>query len=227
MSNTSLHILNGQCLYDYLETNNLFKEGIYIPFNEAMCVGKVTDLPFTSSFIAKSPRVHHITASDYEAITLNPLAPLLQTDLNKHFDEIHLYFDHDMFCQMNLLTLLAYLDTMHFTGKVNFHLIYTDFINKDLQTIQIYPLSCSGYADIYKKVFMKKEIPSAPLMPVLQKGIRLYLNTFDDDWEVLTFIKEHKNLSDRKLAALLLQTFTAYGLGDVQYLDLINKVRLN
>ena len=74
---------------------------------------------------------------------------------------------------------------------------------------------------------MKKEIPSAPLMPVLQKGIRLYLNTFDDDWEVLTFIKEHKNLSDRKLAALLLQTFTAYGLGNVQYLDLINKVRLN
>ena len=73
MSNTSLHILNGQCLYDYLETNNLFKEGIYIPFNEAMCVGKVTDLPFTSSFIAKRPRVHHITASDYEAITLNPL----------------------------------------------------------------------------------------------------------------------------------------------------------
>lgn len=230
MSSPILHILNGQCLYDYFKTHHLFNGDTYIPFNEAMCAGEVTALPFTDSFIASRPGVHQVTASDYETITLAALAPLLQPHLNDHFNEIHLYFDNDMFCQINLLTLLAYLDTRHFKGIVQFHLIHKDFANKDFINsssldIQIYPLTCTGYAKLYEQVLIQKQMPTTLLIPILQKGISLYLSTFDENWEVLNFIKSHQDLSEQSLVKLLLQTFKDYGLGDTQYIEVIKKAR--
>jgi len=46
----TLNILNGQAMYGYFKQHNLDKNGIYVPFNEAMCTGKVTEDIFSSQF---------------------------------------------------------------------------------------------------------------------------------------------------------------------------------
>ena len=38
----TLNILNGQSMHHYFKQHYFDEEGVYVPFNEAMCVGEVT-----------------------------------------------------------------------------------------------------------------------------------------------------------------------------------------
>ncbi|HHU59913.1 TPA: hypothetical protein GXZ34_03215 [bacterium] len=104
-----LEILNGQVMYDHF--NNLKNNNsIYVPFNEAMCEGPPHIDIFSDAFITDRCKSLGVTYLEYKKITLEPLEPLLD---NK-FKEVILWFDEDMFCQINMLTILAYLDQNNF-----------------------------------------------------------------------------------------------------------------
>ncbi len=61
---------------------------------------------FSDEFVKIRAKVHHVTPVQYYEHALKPLQPLL----NKNFTHISMWFDYDMFCQINLLTILAWLD---------------------------------------------------------------------------------------------------------------------
>lgn len=82
-----LNILNGQSMYDYFKQNHLDVNGLYLPFNEAMCVGEVTSDIFFSQFNKFRCDAHNVTIQQYNELTLKPLQLLF----DNQFSEIVLY----------------------------------------------------------------------------------------------------------------------------------------
>jgi hypothetical protein len=211
-----LNILNGQVMYDYFKMHGLDKNGIYIPFNEAMCAGEVTSDIFSSQFNTCRSNTHNVTMDKYDEITLRPLQVLFE---NK-FSHIVLWFDNDMFCQINLLTLLAYLDQIKYSNNVTFNLVdYKYKISNQLE------LCVKGYHAIYEQVMINKFIPGNLQLSVMKNGIRLYFEYLRDENEITSFVRQNISLKDEVLLIRLLEEFPQYGLGDTQYLQLIDKCR--
>lgn len=212
----TLNILNGQAMYDYFKKTRHIKDEVMVPFNEAMCYGQASEDIFSEKFIHVRSQSLNVPIDQYKEITLEPLSPLF----SKTPTLLTLWFDTDMFCQINVLTLLAWLDQNNFHQSV---LIYTvddqfDIINKE----RVEP---KGYKALYRHVVLNKSMPEHVELPYLNKGIKLYLNYLQPDGELITFINEHKALPENELVALLLRKFTHYGLGDIQYLEIIKNNR--
>ncbi len=93
-----------------------------------------------------------------------------------------------MFCQINLLILLAYLDYSGFKGEVLFNLVGNEF--KLLDTYNIY---VEGYYEIYKRVIINKKEVIDVKIDTLKEGIKLYLEFSKSENEIITYIKNHKN----------------------------------
>lgn len=211
-----LNILNGQLMYDYFKKNHLNENGIYVPFNEAMCVGEASPDIFCSQFIKCRCEAHHITIEQYNQITLTPLQPLFKNQ----FSNIFLWFDDDMFCQINLLTILAYLDQINYSSKVTINLI-----NHEFKVIDHFELGVKGYYKLYKQVIINRCTHENIDLYIIENGIRLYLEYLKEENEIITYIKQHENLHSNILVKDLLKTFPEYGLGDTQYIQLINMCR--
>lgn len=211
-----LNILNGQAMYDYFMQNHLNKDGVYIPFNEAMCVGSVSSVIFSNQFIRCRCDAHHVSLKLYNEITLEPLKSIFK---NK-FANIDLWFDDDMFCQINLITILAFLDQIEYKGSVTFNLI-----NLDYKVINCFKINVKGYKEIYKQVLINKCMPENNVLPEMEKGIKLYFEYLKEENEITSYIRQHKNLDCNILLKELLNNFRQYGLGDTQYMQLIKKCR--
>jgi len=211
-----LNILNGQVMLDYFRQHQFDKAGVYIPFNEAMCVGKVTEDIFSYQFNKCRCDAHNITLEQYNEQTLKPLSVLF----NKRFSNIVLWFDDDMFCQINLLTILAYLDQTEYTGEAVFNLVDYGF-----NIVDRFELDIRGYHEIYKEVMINKRIPGKIGLPVLEKGIELYFEYIKEDNEIIEYIRQNNKLETGVLLEELYKRFRRYGLGDFQYIQLIEKYR--
>lgn len=216
MDKKVINILNGQIMYDYFKINNIVTDGVNIPFNEAMCIGEVSEDIFLDDFINKRCNIHKVSLDKYREITLNNLKPLITLD----FEKIILWFEDDMFCQINLLTLLAYLDYSCFKGEVFFNLVGNEF--KLLYTYNIY---VEGYYEIYKRVMIDKKEVIDVKIDTLKEGIKLYLEFSKSENEIITYIKNHKNDDKDILLNNLFNIFSKYGLGDTQYIDMISKIK--
>ena len=72
-----------------------------------MCANPTTSPIFSEEFNKLRATGHQVALQEYEQVTLNPLKPLLTND----YQCIVLWFGDDMFCQMNLLTVLAFPGT--------------------------------------------------------------------------------------------------------------------
>ena len=120
---TRLNVVNGMAMLSYLTTNKIEMDGEVVPFNEGMCDGETVEDIFSGEFEMERCIVHGVGVEEYEDIVINPLAPLFTVE----YDELHLFFDEDMFCQINLITLLAYLDSNSYDGNIALHLIDYDF----------------------------------------------------------------------------------------------------
>lgn len=215
MDKKIINILNGQYMYDYFKRNHIITEGINISFNEAMCVGEVSKEIFSDEFINKRCHIHKVSFDKYREITLNNLAPLIKLD----FNTIVLWFDDDMFCQINLLTLLAYLDCANFKGDVYFNLV-----GKEFELLANYNINVEGYYEIYKRVMINKEEVKDVKIATLKEGIKLYLEFSKNENEIITYIKKHKNDDVDTLLHNLFNIFSNYGLGDTQYINIINQI---
>ena len=212
----TLHILNGQAMYDYFKKTHFLEDEIMIPFNEAMCFGDISGDLFSQRFVENRARVHHVTVEQYTIHTLKPLEPLLNGD----FTKIELWFDADMFCQINVLTILAWLDKTGYTNPVILHIVGDKF-----RPLEYFTLKAAGYYDIYNQVIIHKKIPHSIHPFQLKKGIERYIHYLMEDSELITYIQEHQNIPEEELMISLIKNFTEYGLGDVQYLEIIKAVR--
>lgn len=208
-----LYIFNGSKMLSYFQTKYPDSREIYTSFNEAMCWGNVCENIFSEEFIKTRSLSLNTTVDEYKKTVIDSIYPLLSKDDS----EITLWFDSDMFCQINLLTLLAYLDQVKYHKSVKFNLV--DYQHEIQKT---FTLTAEGYKNIYKAVLINKSVPEHLDLPVMKASIELYLNLQKKDNEISYFIREHADLPTMELLKLLLKNFQHYGLGDIQYLQLIN-----
>lgn len=203
-------------MLDYFKQQNFYETGIYIPFNEAMCVGNVSSHIFSKEFNKYRCDAHSITMDQYNEITLEPLQILFENQ----FSHIILWFDDDMFCQINFLTLLAYLNQINYNKKITLNLV-----NHDFQVLESFDLNAQGYADIYNQVLINRYNSQKSELSIMNNGIILYFEYLKEENEITAYIKKHEDLEIDILVTMLIKTFPQYGLGDTQYIELINRYR--
>ena len=215
--NKALHILNGQAMYHYYMENDFLKGERMVSFNEAMCYGGTCEDLFSQEFIQIRAKVHRVTADQYKEHTLKPLRPFF----DKEFTDIALWFDADMFCQINLLTILAWLDRADYKDAIDVHIVGDRF-----EPVSLYRVKAKGYEAVYKQVLIQKTIPEYIELAPLKKGIELYVNYLHEDSGLMVYIQEHQDIPETELVLALIKKFAAsYGLGDTQYLEIIKNHR--
>lgn len=212
-----LHILSGQAMYEQLMSQRLTEKGVFAPFNEAMCSNETCEDIFGKPFNRLRAAGHQVTEEHYEVQTLAPLKPMLE---NK-YDCTALWFGDDMFCQINLLTVLAYMDQTRYRGNVIFCMV-----NEVTYVVEDTEISPSGYTDVYRCVLLEHRMPVMRVPSVMRQGIARYLEVLNDDNEITRYIKSWSDIAPDVLLGRLFQRFPHYGLGDVQYKQMIAKVNL-
>lgn len=216
MKLNTLHIVNGQIMYNFFQEKGILKDENMASFNEAMCYGKTSSTIFSTEFVKTRSKVHNVSLDQYKNITMDELQPLL----SQSFDKLVLWFDFDMFCQINILTLLAWLDQVEYYNPVTLVLVDDEFnpVTKQI----IHP---KGYKEIYNIVLIEKQLPDSALPNSLHKGIQSYLTYLNPDSDLMQYIHKHRNLPEEELLLLLLTNFKEYGLGDTHYIELIRTTK--
>ncbi|KSU63158.1 hypothetical protein AS034_02575 [[Bacillus] enclensis] len=215
-SKETLHVLNGTEMHKHFKQTKFLDSDLMIPFNEAMCYGDTCEVVFSDEFNNIRAQVHQVTPTQYADITLKPLQPLF----NGEFDRLSLWFDEDMFCQMNLLTILAWLDQSDYRGPIDLNIVGNRF-----QPVDSYSLKAKGFDSLYKEVMIHQTIPVDVHPPPLNKGIHLYLDYLKKDSDLMVYIQEHPDVPVTELVSDLIRRFKEYGLGDTQYAEIIKTHR--
>ena len=208
-----LHITNGEFLKKHL----LNKFNINsIPFNEAMMSGNTINTIFSDEFINFRSKQLNVSSDTYYSKIKDII--LLKDKVNE-YDIIYLYFGLDTFCQINLLTLLAYLEQINYKNKLVLNIVddYTnEIITKDIN------IQLNGYINLYNEILIKRNKVNS-LKVINEYAIELYFDYLSSDGMLAKLIKENRNKSKEELVILLLANSKDYGLSDLQAIDLINK----
>lgn len=209
-SMSTLHIVNGGCTLAYFKKEN--PELTAIAFEEAMCAGDAALPILGKEFICRRCISLHTSEDEYLQKIVLPLQKI------KDYTHIVLWFDEDMFCQINLLTLLAYLQQENIPLPQSYHVIDNSYHTKYEEV-----LMQANYLYLFEQVVMKKQDMS--LDGLLGKGIARYLALNREENELTSYIKAHPQTERNLLMQEMLNRFSCYGLGDIQYLALIDRVR--
>ncbi|WP_141555568.1 helix-turn-helix domain-containing protein [Bacillus wiedmannii] len=211
-----LNILNGQMMYEEFKNEKLMGDSEYAPFNEAMCVNLATTQVFNDEFIKTRADGHNSSVESYTKKVIDPLEKLFM----KKYKCIVLWFGEDMFCQINLLTILSYLEQSCYEGKV-----YLNSFREDEFKVNQIELELGNYSTIYNEVLVNHKKTSHKVPPVMYQAIDLYLEMLKEDNIVMKFIFKNQGLSNQELLIKLFQLFPTIGYGDTQYINLINNIK--
>ena len=200
----TLHITSGECSANALRRR--LPSSDILPFNEAMCEGE-TCLPiYSNEFCRLRARAYSVTPEEYrEKSSIDILK-----NIGK-FECLELYFDYDMFCAVNALTLLAFLEQIKFAGQVFFNLIKQD---GSADVLERFPLSFKGYLKNYSEILINKTLCKTGIK-VFDKVLPLYIEYKKPDNEIIRYAKEHITLPREKLITDMLGKFFHYGLSDL------------
>lgn len=233
----NLNILNGESLKQFLIEKYNFNDENLIAFNECLIDGKVHRDIFSNDFFeARShflSEAYDVSSIEYFSKTSKELSPLL----NNHFDSITLWFDFDMFCQINMLTILAYLEYTKFKGDVFINIISQDFHKfnsiDDMIDIKVKPSRLKNYYDLYEEVVVNKDFSNLNSikynknfkeLPCLKYGLELYSIYTSTNHEIKGFINEMADKDRYEILVELLNRFRNYGLGDLQFIRILNEI---
>ncbi|WP_449621008.1 helix-turn-helix domain-containing protein [Robertmurraya sp. Marseille-Q9965] len=211
-----LNILNGQEMYEEFKNKKLMGDSDYAPFNEAMCVNETTTSIFDYEFIQLRASGHNDSVENYRNKVIKPLDKLF----NKNYNYIVLWFGEDMFCQMNLLTLLAYLEQSQYKGKV-----FLNSFREDEFKVSQTELILGSYCSVYEEVLVNNVKPTNKVLPVMYQAIELFLEMQTENNLVIKYISKNKHLPTSELLKRLFKVFPTVGYGDSQYLKLIDRIR--
>ncbi|WP_432353656.1 helix-turn-helix domain-containing protein [Sporosarcina sp. A2] len=211
-----LNILNGQMMYEDFNSKRLMGDSDYAPFNEAMCVHATTTSIFDSTFMQTRALGHNVSVDSYSNTVIKPLSKLF----NKKYNYIVLWFGKDMFCQMNLLTILAYLEKSNYVGK-----IFLNSFREDEFKVNQVEMMLGFYDSVYEDVLVNQVMPSQKLIPVMYQAVKLFLEMQTEHNVVTQYISKNKQVPQSELMKRLLEVFPMIGYGDTQYIELIKKVK--
>ena len=144
-------------IYQESKTKQLMGNAYYAPFNEAMGVIKTSPIViFNTNFIRTRAEGHQATELSYINTVINPLEEFFK----QKYDAIVLWFGEDVFCQMNLRTILAYLERSNYGERY----IYLNSFRKDEFKINQRELTLGIYYTIYLGVLVNYKKPSVEVL---------------------------------------------------------------
>ncbi len=206
-----IHIISGDTMNEY--SHELGFNGHVVVMSEEMMSGSTHSDIFSNEFIKTRSEFHKIHPDKYKKRVALPFLKMRQGD------EVHLWFGTDMFCQMNMLTVLAFLEKLGI-DKATFHEVFED----EMKEISKSEISTAGMSEVYKSVLINHEF-CASTLEVLNKAQDLYFETITLRGPLCDFIRENKEDSVLALTVKMIRSFAQYGLGDVQSARLIETVR--
>lgn len=207
-----INIVSGDTMAQYGDSLG-FKN--CIAFNEAMIDGITTqEKPFSQGFISERAKVHGTHPDKYRKKCAQSLLKM------RSGDEVHVYFGEDLFCQLNLITLLAFLEGIGISS-VAYHVIFEDEMK---ETALIENLETKGFSEIYKAVLINHTSASVPL-EIMEKGIMLYQDYLDENGKLASFIRSNETDSVLQLTVKIIKQLPEYGIGTEQCAYVINKYR--
>ena len=210
MEEKILNITNGDYFNDYFVSHY---GGIAFPFCEAMMDGDVVSEIYSEEFIKLRSNVLNVSENEYK--TKMHLPNLL---FHNAYSTICLWFGKDTFCQMNLLTLLAYLEQIKYKGKLLLN--YID--DETFEVIESNILVSLGiYRKIYQEILISKSIPKE-LGVVSATAVDLYFDYHSKNGKLLNLIKNNIGKDKTELICLLLKESKDYGLSCLQAERLVN-----
>lgn len=215
----TVHVLNGQAMLQMVKENQLLLDDTVIAFNEAMCTHQTNFPIFTENFNRLRAKGHDVTLESYHSVVLQALQPLFDTT----FDQIVLWFGKDVFCQMNVLTLLAYFEQAGV--KTAIYLATFDEIMDDGVTLQ--QMRLGTFRELYDTVLIEKRQPNPTENVIFDQAITRFLALEQLDNPIALWIKQNQELTEEALVRALIQQFPEYGYGDVQYQALIQNTKNN
>ena len=192
------------------------EETLIIPFNEAMIEGRPQYPLFDADFILERMRTHQVDRQLY----MQKMSPFLKIIENiKSNDELILWFGIDTFCQLNLLTVLAYLEQLGYRKTVIAYMI--DEEKKVISEANI-KIELGKFKTSYLGCFMQKTFISCGIDRIDQ-GIKEYFELQDKSSDIAMFIKDNALAMPKKmLFAEVFKRTRKYGLGDIQVKRLID-----
>ena len=191
------------------------------PMRETMIAGPSDSEIFSPAFIKVRARYHNESEAEYADKVIGAL-PKKDKLIS---EELTLVFGFEAFCQINLLTLLAYLAQLGRELPVTIKLIDEFQGNRELRS---FAFSAFKNAEHWYRTLLidKKAFKSDPLLwPEMKKAAALYLLLLEEQNEITDIIDENAALSENALVKLLLTWDKDYGLSDELFLDLIRKRR--
>ena len=204
MNSEILNITNGDFFNGYFISQY---GGVAIPFCEAMMDGDAVANIYSEEFVSIRAKSLNVTEDEYKEkmyvyFSLN----------NKNYQMIHLWFGKDTFCQVNLLTLLAYLEQIEYRGELKLNYI-------DDHTFEILEsnldVKLGIYNKIYKDVLISKKIPD-DVGVLSARAIDLFFDYHSDNGELVKMVRANANKKKNDLIGLLVEQSKDYGLSDLQ-----------
>ncbi|GAA4278958.1 DUF1835 domain-containing protein [Aquimarina mytili] len=165
MGKNTLHITNGDSLTLRLKDLKLV-EGEFLTWREMLCEGPTEIKIETKSSIQKRKifleKYYRITTDDYEEKFISQLKKL---DNLNDFSEVILWFEYDLFCQINMIAVISLL------------------LRKGIEDVPIY-LVCSGRIAHEKKLMGLCELSDIQLKKHYENKVLLTI----DDLELAEYI---------------------------------------
>ena len=187
--------------------------GTAVPFCEAMMDGDVTADIYSQQFIVLRAKSLNVTENEYRAKMY-----VYDALKNDNYKTIHLWFGKDTFCQMNLLTLLAYLEQIEYQGELKLN--YIDDETFDVLDTDI-DIKLGIYNKIYEDIFISEIVPDDAGV-LCSKAIDLYFDYHSKCGELAKLVRDNIHKEKTELVCLLLCQSKDYGLSDLQAERLIN-----
>ena len=208
-----LNITNGEYFNNYFLTKF---GGVAVPFCEAMMDGDTVLELYSDEFIKLRSKELGVNIEEYKSKIF------VHTDLLKNYSEICLWFGKDTFCQINLLTLLAYLEQIGYSGKV-----VLNYINDEtFEVIEAnIPVELGSYKKLYEDILIAKK-HSKDLGVLDFEVVELYFDYHSDRGTLAQLVRENSDKDDMTLVSLLIEGSKEYGLSDMQAEKLIEKYRV-
>ncbi|AZQ61417.1 hypothetical protein EI427_04010 [Flammeovirga pectinis] len=243
------HILNGDSSYVLWTQNNF--SAVPIIFREMLvegdCRGELLSDAFFNSRRHYFSYNYAISPEEYDKLSTSELIKITKIE---NAGEIVLWFEYDLFCQINMMSVLAYLATIEkLKSKVS---IIITSANKGLgeylptayqklyeERIELNSKDLK-YALLFWKKYLSEDINdfipyihqhTKPFV-FLEKAMKAHLERFPNnrsginklERRVLKFINE-SNLTKHQLVGALLRRQSWEGYGDMQYENIIKSIQ--
>ena len=206
----TLNITNGEYFNSYFKSKF---EGEAVPFCEAIMDGAVTTNIFSEEFIQLRSKELQVSEQEYRAKMYAYDALSRNT-----YETICLWFGKDTFCQVNLLTVLAFLEQIEYKGSLILNYICDEtyeILESDID------VKLGVYGKIYQDVLVSK-VMSKEVGVLYARAIDLYFDYHSEDGILANLVRDNSDKNEMELVKLLLEQSKEYGLSDLQAMRLIN-----